>query len=265
MEKDASCQEIREHLQELMDAALTPDLEARLRAHLETCPACAGELALQRQIRRRVAAELPRREPPVELRRKVQEILAPRQTKPWALLPRPVLQWGMAVAALILIVLVPLTLLNRGPGERIPPILFEAVNDHRSFAMRVNPAALPTADRHEVREWLQAKVGFEIDPPLGPRGELRFMGGDVSFFLERKVACLLYGKGDKLVSLFVLPDEGVEVPQKGFRQVDGIEVYVASQNGYGVVLWKEGNLLYSLVSDLPQEELLGVVKEMAHI
>lgn len=91
------------------------------------------------------------------------------------------------------------------------------------------------------------------------------MGGDVSFFLERKVACLLYGKGEKLVSLFVLPDEGVEVPRKGFRHVDGVELYVAFQNGYGVVLWKKGNLLYSVVSELPQEELLGVAKEMAKI
>ena len=265
MQREAICQEIQEHLQEFMDGTLTPDLEGRLRAHLETCPACAGELALQREIRRRVATEVPRREPPAELRRTVHEILTPKQAKTWGLLPKPTLRWGMAVAALILVVLIPLTLLNRGPDARIPPILIEAVNDHRSFAMRVDPVALPTADRHQVRQWLQAKVGFEIDPPEGRDRGLRFMGGDVSFFLERKVACLLYGKGEKLVSLFILPDEGVEVPRKGFRQVDGIELYMASQDGYGVVLWKRGNLLYSLVSDLPQDEMVAVVKEMAHI
>lgn len=265
MKSKATCHETQEYLQEFMDAALTRDLEGRLRAHLETCPTCAAELGLQREIRNHVAAGVPRREPPAELQRKVQEILTPKQTKTWGLLPRPALQWGMAVAALVLIVLVPLTLLNRDREERIPPILIEAINDHRSFAMRVDPAALPTADRQEARKWLKAKVGLEIDPPMGQAGGLRFMGGDVSFFLERKVACLLYGKGEKLVSLFVLPDEGVEVPRKGFRHVDGVELYVAFQNGYGVVLWKKGNLLYSVVSELPQEELLGVAKEMAKI
>jgi len=91
------------------------------------------------------------------------------------------------------------------------------------------------------------------------------MGGDVTYFLERKVACLLYGKGEKLVTLFVVPGEGVEVPRRGFRQVNGLELYVASHKGYGVILWKKDKLLYSVVSELPQEELLGVVKEMVKI
>jgi len=263
MKDRATCQETQEYLQEFMDATLAPDQVGRLQAHLETCPTCAADLAVQRGVRNHVAARVPRREPPAELRRKVTEILTPKEAPTWRLLPRPALQWGMAFAALVLISIVSLTLLTR--GERIPPILIEAVNDHRSFVMRGTPPTEPTADRQQVREWLAAKVGFEVDPPAGRTAELRFMGGDVTFFLERKVACLLYGRGETLVSLFVLPDEGVEVPPKGFRRVDGIEVYVASQNGYGVVLWKKGNLLYSLVSELPQDDLVGVAREMARI
>ena len=59
------------------------------------------------------------------------------------------------------------------------------------------------------------------------------------------------------------PDQGIEVPRSGFRRVDGLEMYVASQDGYGVALWKKGNLLYSLVADLPPDELVGVAKQMA--
>lgn len=57
----------------------------------------------------------------------------------------------------------------------------------------------------------------------------------------------------------------MEVPRRGLRRVDALELYVASQMGYGVVLWKKGNLLYSLVSELPPEELLGVAKEIGTI
>ena len=262
MKNKAACEETQEYLQEFMDATLAPDQVGRLQAHLETCPACADALAVQREIRNQVAAGVPRREPPAELRQKVREILTPKEAPAWGLLPKPALQWGMAFAALVLISLVSLTLLNRG-GERIPPILIEAVNDHRSFVMRGTPPTESTADRQQVRKWLAAKVGFEVDPPAGQVGELRFMGGDVTFFLERKVACLLYGKGQTLVSLFVLPDQGIEVPRSGFRRVDGLEMYVASQDGYGVALWKKGNLLYSLVADLPPDELVGVAKQMA--
>ena len=265
MRDAVTCEETQAYLQEFMDASLAPDKEGVLRAHLESCPACAGELQIQRDVRRRVAAEVPRREAPADLKRRVQEVLTPRDTPIWGLVPRPVLQWGLAVATLALISLVSLTLLHRSPGERIPTILIEALNDHRSFVTRATPPALATADRREVRNWLEAKVGFAVDPPVGRGDGLRFMGGDVTFFLERKVACLLYGKGEKLVSLFVLPEEGVEVPRQGFRQVGGLEVYVASQEGYGMVLWRKGNLLYTVVSQLPPEDLLGIAREMAQI
>ncbi|MFQ5989491.1 MAG: zf-HC2 domain-containing protein [Candidatus Methylomirabilales bacterium] len=256
----STCQETQEYLQEFMDDTLAPDQGGRVQAHLETCQACASDLAVQRDIRNRVAAGVPRREPPAELRRKVSEILTPKEPRVWGLLPRPALQWGLAFATLVLISLVSLAVLNR--GERIPPILIEAVNDHHSFVMRGTPPTEPTADPHQVRKWLAAKVGFEVDPPMGRPADLRFMGGDVTYFLERRVACLLYGKGHTLVSLFVLPDQGVEVPRTGFRRVDGLEIYVTSREGYGVALWKKGDLLYTLVTELPPDELVGVAKDM---
>ncbi|MFQ5848513.1 MAG: anti-sigma factor family protein [Candidatus Methylomirabilales bacterium] len=265
MKNVATCQETRECLQEFMDASLAPDREGRLRAHFESCPACAGELALQREVRSRVAAEVPRREVPAALRRKVQEMMAPKEGRLARLLPWPIPQWGMAVAALLLISLIPIALWTRGHEEGPPPILVEAVNDHIRLAMKVNPRIGSTADRLQVRRWLEPLVGFHIDPPPGETGGLRFIGGDATYFLEQKVACLLYGKGEKLVTLFVLPQEGVAIPRHGFRRLDGLEVYVGSQKGYGMVLWKKGTLLYSVVSELPQEDLLGVVKEMAQI
>lgn len=265
MRDDSTCHETQGYLQELMDGTLAPDREQRLQAHLETCPACAGELALQREMRSRVAAEVPRREVPAELRQRVREILTPQEKRVWGFLPRPVVQWGMAVATLVLIGLVPFTLLHRGREERVPSIVIEAVNDHRSFAMRVNPPALPTADRHQVRELVESKVGFPLDPPVGQRGDLRLVGGDVTYFLERKVACILYGKGPKLVTLLVLQNEGVEVDTLKFRQVKGLRVYTAFHEGTGVAIWKQDNFLYAVVSELPQEELLEVARQMAAI
>jgi anti-sigma factor RsiW len=265
MTKHAPCRETQEHLQDFMDSALPPEQEARLLAHLEACSACSAELALQREMRSRVAAEVPRLEVPAELRRKVQEIMTPREARIWGVLPRPALQWGMAAAVLVLISLVSVMLLTRGPRERIPPIVIEAVNDHRSFAMRVNPPALPTADRQQVRQLVEAKVGFQIDPPIGQRAGLRLVGGDVTYFLDRKVACILYGKGSNLVTLLVFRGEGIDMNQPGIQQVKGVPIYAASYEGTGMILWKQGDLVYSLISELPQDELLGVAKAIAAI
>jgi anti-sigma factor (TIGR02949 family) len=262
MRNGVSCEETQEYLQEFMDASLAPDMEGRIRVHLESCPACTTELKIQREVRRRVAVEVPRREAPTDLTRRVQEMLTPGPEDVRQVLPRPVLRWGLAVVTLVLLTLIPLALLERGGEERVPPLVIEAINEHRSFAMRTSPGQIPTADRAQVATWLEGKVGFRVDPPSGESGGLRFMGGDVTFFLERKVACLLYGKGEKLVSLFVLPDSGADVSQRSFRQLNGGEVYVTSRAGYGVVLWRKGNLLYAAVSEVPPEELLGIAREM---
>lgn len=262
MNNRATCEETEAHLQEFMDSTLTPDRLGRLRAHLEACPVCAGELAIQRQIRNRVAAEAPRREPPAELRRKVKEILAPEAKEAPTLRLWPALRWAMAFAALAVISLASFAVLNLS-RERVLPILIEAVNDHRSFVMRGTPPAEPTTDRHQVQNWLATKVGFDFEPPVAQGTELQLLGGDVTYFLERKVACLLYGKEEMLVSLFVLPYEGIEVPRTGYHRMDGLDVYVTSQDGYGVALWKKGSLLYSLVTELPPDELLRVATHMA--
>jgi anti-sigma factor (TIGR02949 family) len=265
MRNAVDCGETQEYLQEFMDASLAPDKEGRIRDHLESCPACRAELKIQREVRRRVAAEVPRREAPTDLTRRMQEILTPGPEAVRQILPRPVLRWGLAVVTLVLLSLISLALLERAGEERLPPLVIEAVNEHRSFAMRASPGQIPTADQAQVATWLEGKVGFRVDPPSGESGGLRFMGGDVTFFLERKVACLLYSKGERLVSLLILPDRGADVPLRSFRRLNGNEIYVTSQAGYGVVLWRKGNLLYAAVSELPPEELLGIAREMAQI
>ncbi|MCI0658006.1 MAG: zf-HC2 domain-containing protein, partial [Acidobacteria bacterium] len=131
MRNAVTCEETQEYLQEFMDASLAPEKEGRLRAHLESCPACAGELQLQREIRKRVAAEVPRREAPPDLTRRVQEILTPRPGGVRRLLPRPALRWGLAVATLVLLSLIPLALLERGPLLR----QFAAIIRNHSIVM----------------------------------------------------------------------------------------------------------------------------------
>lgn len=263
MQNGAACQETQEYLQDLMDARLPRDQEERIQAHLRACSVCAGELRLQSEIRSKVAAEVSRREVPAQLRHRVREILTPRERWVWGFLPRPALRWGFAVACLALITLVPVTLLQQNRQDRIPLIVVEAVNDYLSFAMRVDPQSVPTADRQQVGRWVETKVGFQVDPPGGQAGDLRLMGGDVTYFLDRKVACLLYGKGPKLVTIFILPGEGVELPQRELGRVDGLTLYTASHQGYGAIFWKRDNFVYSVVSELPQEELLGVAKEIS--
>lgn len=53
------CEEALDLLEEHLDGELTPDGEARLRAHLDGCRSCAAELALAHRIRTELRAMRP--------------------------------------------------------------------------------------------------------------------------------------------------------------------------------------------------------------
>jgi len=53
------CEEALDLLEAHLDGELTPDGEARLRAHLDGCRSCAAELALARRIRTELRAMRP--------------------------------------------------------------------------------------------------------------------------------------------------------------------------------------------------------------
>lgn len=71
--KPIGCAQAVEHLYELLDHELTPDLEARVRAHFEECKRCYPLYRFESGFKRFLAARTETRRAPDELRRKIFE------------------------------------------------------------------------------------------------------------------------------------------------------------------------------------------------
>jgi mycothiol system anti-sigma-R factor len=54
-EDDPRCSDTLEHLDELIDAAMTPERYQQLQVHLEECPPCLEQFVLYQDLRWRVA------------------------------------------------------------------------------------------------------------------------------------------------------------------------------------------------------------------
>ena len=76
-------------------------------------------------------------------------------------------------------------------------------------------------------------------------------------------AQILVDRGGRMHSLFIMPAR--EVSGTLGRQVTRAdrEFFVNQLEGYTVVFWRQGDLLYCLVSDREEEEVLAVAVEYA--
>ena len=252
------CREALEHLQDLLDEELAEGQASTLKAHLSFCPGCAAEFHLQQEMRSTVRERATRYTAPPQLRAYLRPAAAGR-TRGW-------LKWWVPAVAFLLILTLGTSLyLASLPSQPSTPspLVVEAVNDYIRFAQRARPQDVGGSDPHQLLGWFQGKLDFGFDLPVEGGKEFQLVGGGLSYFLDRKVACLLYRKGPHLITLSVLRREGVEVPKGSSLTGKRIPLYLAKHRGFTVIIWERSDLLYSLVSDLEAKELSPLATSLA--
>jgi anti-sigma factor (TIGR02949 family) len=75
-----SCEEVFRRMDEYLDRELSPHEVPRVRAHLETCAACASEYAFEENVLLTVRAKLRRVVVPLDLRDRVERALHAART-----------------------------------------------------------------------------------------------------------------------------------------------------------------------------------------
>lgn len=73
--KALDCEQAAEHLYELLDRELTPELEAAVRAHLDDCKHCFSVYEYERAFKRFLEARTRSRGAPEHLKRRILEQL----------------------------------------------------------------------------------------------------------------------------------------------------------------------------------------------
>jgi anti-sigma factor (TIGR02949 family) len=75
-----SCEEVFRRMDEYIDRELAPNEITRVRAHLETCAACASEYAFEEDLLIAVRAKLRRVSMPPELQTRIERALREGKT-----------------------------------------------------------------------------------------------------------------------------------------------------------------------------------------
>ena len=178
---------------------------------------------------------------------------ATQSGRPWsAFLPR--LQWlqfGAAVAAT--------AVLSWTAGVQYASVsddelvAGQVMAGHARSVLTSHLTDVATSDQHTVKPWLSQKLDFS--PPVTDLTPVGFalLGGRLDYLDGRPVAALAYQHRQHLINLFVWPDHK---PAGGATQT-------FSKDGYNVLRWVDGGLVFWAVSDLNAAELKDFMQAYA--
>lgn len=230
------------------DGELTPRDAAAVAAHLEECTDCR---ALHRNllvIKEGVHANVSYHEAPDHFRRRMETMFAANAPKQ----PGRRRQWGgwigsFGVGAALAAILVLLVSAPRGDNGTEQTVL----DGHLRALQSGHLYEVASSDQHTVKPWFDGRLDFA--PPVKDLAAQGFplKGGRLDIVDGRAVAALVYNRAKHVIDLYVVhrQNTGEASPRE------------ATRNGYNIISWSDGEIVYWAVSDLNRRELGEFVRD----
>lgn len=198
-------------------------------------------------------AQLPRYAAPPGLRAAILRAAAPALAPRWW--PAALSAAATAMAMSLLWVSVLPRLLPADPLQRT---IRAVISEHtRSLIWgesrpQVVPAALP---------WLSQETGIGLARVFVGDSELRFVAGEPIYLEGQRGVAFHYTDPDEhMVSYLVLPGPSVAIPEKHRVQIEHYRPALTRADGFAILVWKHGDLVSFLVSDMVSETDLARFK-----
>ena len=233
--------------------------------HLNHCQECQALFSRDEALRRLLRTRFAGQDAPAHLRERVLDRIAQARTSErssehsWV--PRQ-----QQIRAALLIALLGGIVLVAGilgypmlVGDRPQRVAAVMVEDHLQFGPGVS--AIESSQAEQVETWFRGKVDFAVHVPRVAHAEL--VGGRRCSLFGKHGALLSYRTQGTPVSLYIF--EGTEVNPARFERLDlGEHTFTrASSKGHSLLLWKNRGLAYTLVSELPEQELVRLAAGIA--
>jgi anti-sigma factor RsiW len=254
------CSELMRTLDAYLDGELAPREEMEASVHLAACEACRaladGQGQLRTALRNKLKAAMGpgggAGQAPDALRRRIHLALV-QERKPFlrrVLGPVPLAAIA-ACAAGALVVLV-----SHG---RPDPLVEESVRKHtRDLPLEVTAAAMGP---ESVAGWFAGKLDFNAAPPHFRGTDVRMVGARLSNIQDRPAAYVRYELPRGHLGLFILDDPERRFGEAGrIMQAGPSTVRLINARGFNVAVWRRNEIVYSLVSDLDEDDLARLVQ-----
>jgi anti-sigma factor RsiW len=197
-------------------------------------------LADLRAIGERIRRQAQYHDAPLGLRDRILRGVRRAEPRP----RRPIFMWTSWAAAAAFTALAAWfapTFIREAAGWQ--PRVEEVLDDHLRSQLGTQWVQVASSDRHTVKPWLSAHLGFSPTvPDLSEQG-FELIGGRLDVLDAKPVAVLVYQRRQHMVSVFVWPS-GASATQQ-----------ISERRGYHMIRFAAAGFSYWIVSDLNESEL----------
>jgi anti-sigma factor RsiW len=250
------CNEARNHLLDRRRGTLTGELRAEVDSHLAECEECRHEDAADRELSAALEHRLPKRRAPEALRRSIEERLEGKPTRVAGANRRTARVFAIAAAVILPAAAAAVFVISK-PSQP-DAMVTEAVNDHLRVLYAERPIEIESGGVHQVKPWFDGRVDFAPVIAFGGDDDFPLQGGAVAYFLDRKAATFEFKRRLHPITLFVFRADGLPwstLATGSSVSLGHVRATEQTSRGFHVLLWRDGDLGYALVSDLDPREL----------
>jgi len=261
-----NCDDVRPELLHYQRGQLSTLQQNDIRVHLQGCTACAHEVAADALLTETLGRRLPQHAAPLGLKRRLAaQWLRSSPPRPswWA-------RWRLSVVpalatAAVLLIAVPIYYgqFGRFQSDRPASMVTEAVTDHLRLLSSRHPLDIESGNMHQVKPWYEGRLDFAPVVRFLGDEEFPLAGGAIGYFLDRKAAVFVFHRRLHAISLIVFPARGLSWSTRGLTPVGAIRADVSDDRGFHVILWREGEQGYALISDVDLPELTQLALKLS--
>jgi anti-sigma factor RsiW len=260
-----SCQDCEKYLDAFLDHALDVKESLDVQEHLRACTPCTSRADAERTLRifiRQHAAPSPVAE---ELKQRIvrQAMQAPQQRCwRWGISAGLIAHgrdfvMGVAAAAVLLLVFSAIFVTPQG-DNMTEKFVKEASMTYGTYKTQHMPPEVVSADDKVVTQWINNHMGDQMKVPCITDSATKLQGGRLCRLVDRKSAALMYERHGVDLLLFAFKGEPLSLPAKQMKRIKDHVFYLQNVGGRPVAMWQHAGITYSIVGDMPPDELLQV-------
>jgi anti-sigma factor RsiW len=265
------CEEARELITALVDDEISDPERSLIEGHLTDCARCRWTYEQERALKIEVHDLGTKITAPAKLQKRILADYGMLPNKAgsftgWrGMLSFHPSRYPAFAFALLLIILLPAIHFFT---QRTQPASLAALQIQSKIAR--GELLLRTANNQkDLRDWQNRAVNGKFAPMNYDLAAMRLqpIGGLVQDIDGRKVLVTVYGGTGQSVTCFTFLGTENDAPQDAtivFDQSRKINFYLFSRNGTNAVLHREGNVICLLVSQMPPQDLLDIIRSQPH-
>lgn len=161
----------------------------------------------------------------------------------------------MAIAASLLIMMALPAGLTWQRMNQANSIIAAPIHDFSTYRDSGRNLDVTSQDPTTIRSWFASRLTFEAPKLEAEVAGFELVGGRLCWLLERRLSAFSYRRGDQSLAVYVMTAHDIALPSSTYDPELGISLSTHEVDGLRTMIWQKGELVYTVVSDIPKQDM----------